>query len=121
MQHTDFANQFINQMAEAFGISYEQLSRDFIPGPPIITARMLRLATSGDRRQFKRAWTLYLRANGRHAPRSYFSMKVGQANDLRWRQTAAVCMKPIYERWLDEAVQAGHLALPSTPKERTRT
>lgn len=66
-----FRDQVLQRMAAAFGLTYEQLQGDLAGAErsralwaaymntPTVTAKMLRLAASRDRRQRKRGWRIF--------------------------------------------------------------
>lgn len=104
-EYNDFTKDLLQRVASSLGIDYSMLSRDFLPRP-IVTKRMLELALSGDRRKWKRAWRLYFKVNGRHAPRSCFSAMIGNARDAQTRKAMQQWQSAIYEEWARRPIAA---------------
>lgn len=100
--HNDFANQLLKEIAGGLGMSNEQMAAQFIPPPPALTPKMVRLCASGDRRKFKRGLRIYHAVNGSGAPLSYL---FGHVNLIKMKVGRAALQRSadrLYEAWLAE-------------------
>lgn len=108
-QFAEFARDMLDKIGAQLGVSYEQMSANYSRMKPHVTPTMLRLATSGDRRQWKRAWKLYFQANGKSAPLSYFSWLIAEERARRLK----LYRSEVFEQFMAVAIERGDVSLPA--------
>lgn len=102
-QMSEFRDQFLRQIADGLGISFDAMTEDHARMNPVITPQMIRLAASWDRRQRKRGYRIFRRVNGSGAHTTALWFQAEQYR--RWqalRRLARAVHDKLYEKFLME-------------------